>query len=129
MSKLPHFFAVDLGATSGRTILGTLQNNRLDLKELTRFQNKIICIHDIITENASIDTNCIKEIFNKSLEYLRIYSFEVISWNDYVFRDYTPQYIFDPIVIKYIFFDNRINSSLYEKNIFNRKLTPTIIWD
>jgi len=46
MSKLPHFFAVDLGATSGRTILGSLQNNRLDLNELTRFQNKIICIHD-----------------------------------------------------------------------------------
>ena len=37
-----HFFAVDLGATSGRTILGTLSNEGLALRELTRFPNHII---------------------------------------------------------------------------------------
>ena len=37
-----YFFAFDLGATSGRSILGTLQNGRLTLKELTRFPNKIL---------------------------------------------------------------------------------------
>lgn len=36
------FFAVDLGATSGRTILGTLSDGNLDLRELTRFPNNII---------------------------------------------------------------------------------------
>lgn len=36
------FFAVDLGATSGRTILGTLSEGKLDLRELTRFPNNII---------------------------------------------------------------------------------------
>jgi rhamnulokinase len=41
-----HFLAFDLGATSGRSILGTLQDGRLALKELTRFPNKIIRIHD-----------------------------------------------------------------------------------
>ncbi|MBK5719601.1 rhamnulokinase [Dysgonomonas sp. Marseille-P4677] len=41
-----HFFAFDLGATSGRSILATLSNNKLELKELTRFPNKIIRIHD-----------------------------------------------------------------------------------
>ena len=37
-----HFFAVDLGATSGRTILGTLVNGRLEQEELTRFPNNLI---------------------------------------------------------------------------------------
>ena len=37
-----HFFAVDLGATSGRTILGTLTNGRLEQEELTRFPNHLI---------------------------------------------------------------------------------------
>jgi len=38
------FLAFDLGATSGRTILGTLENGKLQIKELTRFPNQIIQI-------------------------------------------------------------------------------------
>lgn len=37
-----HFVAFDLGATSGRTILGTLRDGELALKELTRFPNTIL---------------------------------------------------------------------------------------
>ncbi len=37
-----HFLAVDLGATSGRTIIGTLKNGKINLEELTRFDNAII---------------------------------------------------------------------------------------
>ncbi len=37
-----NFFAVDLGATSGRTILGILGDGKMELKELTRFPNHII---------------------------------------------------------------------------------------
>lgn len=37
-----YFFAVDLGATSGRTILGILGDGKMELKELTRFPNHII---------------------------------------------------------------------------------------
>ena len=39
-----HFFAVDLGATSGRTIVGTLSDDGLTLREITRFQNPIITL-------------------------------------------------------------------------------------
>lgn len=46
MKNIHHFFAFDLGATSGRSILATIQNDKLELKELTRFPNKIIRIHD-----------------------------------------------------------------------------------
>lgn len=37
-----HFFSVDLGATSGRTILGSLGEGKMELRELTRFPNHII---------------------------------------------------------------------------------------
>lgn len=36
------FFAVDLGATSGRTIIGTLADGKFVLEELTRFDNTLI---------------------------------------------------------------------------------------
>ena len=32
-----NFFAVDLGATSGRTILGSIVDGKLEQRELTRF--------------------------------------------------------------------------------------------
>ena len=37
-----NFFAVDLGATSGRTILGSIVDGKLEQRELTRFPNHII---------------------------------------------------------------------------------------
>ena len=42
MENKKYFFAVDLGATSGRTIIGTLEEGRFDLEELTRFDNNLI---------------------------------------------------------------------------------------
>lgn len=39
-----NLFAFDLGATSGRSILGTISDGRLTIRELTRFPNKIIRI-------------------------------------------------------------------------------------
>ena len=46
MEQKKYFFAVDLGATSGRTIIGTIQSSapdtRFDLEEVTRFPNNLI---------------------------------------------------------------------------------------
>ena len=36
------YFAVDLGATSGRTIVGTIVDGKVELEELTRFPNNLI---------------------------------------------------------------------------------------
>ena len=41
-----HFVAFDLGATSGRTILGSLCDGELTLKELTRFPNAVLRLGD-----------------------------------------------------------------------------------
>ncbi len=37
-----YFLAFDLGATSGRSILASIENGKLEMKELTRFPNQII---------------------------------------------------------------------------------------
>ncbi len=84
---IPHFFAVDLGATSGRTILGTLQNNRLELKELSRFQNKILCVHDKFYWNIySLFEEIKKGLLTASQQGIHIDSMGIDTWGvDFVF--------------------------------------------
>ena len=41
-TEIMNFFAVDLGATSGRTLLGILTENGLEQREITRFPNHLI---------------------------------------------------------------------------------------
>ena len=42
MDHKTYFFAVDLGATSGRTIIGHIENGAFSLEEVTRFPNNLI---------------------------------------------------------------------------------------
>ena len=42
MDNKKYYFAVDLGATSGRTIIGSLSEGKFCLEELTRFDNNLI---------------------------------------------------------------------------------------
>ena len=43
--KSYNFLAFDLGATSGRSVIGTLQNVKIEIRELTRFPNGIMELH------------------------------------------------------------------------------------
>ena len=45
MDKKHYFLAFDLGATSGRSILGMYENGIITIKELTRFPNKILSVN------------------------------------------------------------------------------------
>ena len=42
MNQKKYFFAVDLGATSGRTIIGSICEGQFHLEEVTRFPNNLI---------------------------------------------------------------------------------------
>ena len=42
MENKKYFFAVDLGATSGRTIIGNIADGKFELEEVTRFPNNLI---------------------------------------------------------------------------------------
>ena len=39
------FLAFDLGAPSGRSILGTVAHGKVEIKELTRFPNAVTELH------------------------------------------------------------------------------------
>ena len=43
--KQYQFLAFDLGATSGRSVIGTLCNGKVEIRELTRFPNGIVELH------------------------------------------------------------------------------------
>ena len=76
-----NFFAVDLGATSGRTILGTLEDGRLTQRELTRFPNPIIqvcghCHWDILALYREI----IEGLKLVAQEGIKIQSIGIDTW-------------------------------------------------
>ena len=78
MNKIgkPYFFAVDLGATSGRTIVGHLDEGQIKLEEVTRFPNNLIeqgghyywDIHALYFEMI----RGLKEVANRSLNITSI---------------------------------------------------------
>src|SRR5579864_8875284 len=45
---MSHYLAFDLGAESGRAILGTLESGRLTLEELHRFPNTPVRVHSAL---------------------------------------------------------------------------------
>lgn len=63
--ELRHYLAVDLGATSGRTMVATFDGNNVTLRELTRFANPMIPIAGYIHWN-------IAELYNQILAALKL---------------------------------------------------------
>lgn len=43
--KIYNFLAFDLGATSGRSVVGTLRDGKIEIRELTRFPNSFVELH------------------------------------------------------------------------------------
>ena len=43
--KIYNFLAFDLGATSGRSVVGTMRDGKLETRELTRFPNSMVELH------------------------------------------------------------------------------------
>ena len=41
-NQTKQYLAIDLGASSGRSIVGIIKDDRLELREITRFQNPMI---------------------------------------------------------------------------------------
>ncbi len=75
------FLAFDLGATSGRTILGTLENGKLQIKELTRFPNQIIQIGNHYCWNIySLFENLKKGLIAANKEDASITSIGIDTW-------------------------------------------------
>lgn len=82
-----HFIAIDLGATSGRTILGSIGDGTMEFKELLRFPNKIIRLGDHFYWNIFSLFESIKEGLKVAAkENLPISSIGIDTWGvDFAF--------------------------------------------
>lgn len=76
-----NFFAVDIGASSGRTIIGTLDNGILKIEELTRFANPLIEINGHFYWNIlSLYESIIEGLKKTVQEGIKISAIGIDTW-------------------------------------------------
>lgn len=76
-----NFFAVDLGATSGRTLLGILTENGLEQREITRFPNNLIqCNGHFFWDIYALYNEIIKGLQKVAEEGIEIQSIGIDTW-------------------------------------------------
>ncbi len=106
-----HFLAFDLGASSGRAILGTLVNGKLELTEIHRFKNQMIRIHGSYYWNIYSLFNELKTGLKKCISEYNIQpdSIGIDSWGvDYSLVSESGQLIGLPFAYR----DHRTNSAM-----------------
>jgi len=84
-----HYLACDLGADSGRLMLGTLDNGKITLEELHRFPNGPVKVSSALHWNIDGLFNELKAGLKKAAaRQLPIVSISTDSWGvDYVLYD------------------------------------------
>ena len=82
-----HFLAFDIGATSGRSIIGTIENGQLQIKELTRFPNQVIQIHGKFYWNIyALYSALVEGLHAASKEQIKIDAIGIDTWGvDFVY--------------------------------------------
>jgi len=130
------FLAFDLGASSGRGILGTIENNKLDLKEIHRFQNSPIKVEGSLYWDIHSIFNELKTGLKKALdESSEISGIAIDTWGvDYVllkkdghfarlpynYRDSRTDGILDS------FFTEKIEKEIYSKTGIQKMFFNTL---
>ena len=121
MNQKTYYFAVDLGATSGRTIIGTIIDGRFELEEVTRFPNNLIeqgghFYWDIYALYLEIIRG-LKEVAQRGLE---ITSIGIDTWGvDFVFIGEDNAILRNPRAYRDPITFGAMND--YLKNYFSRK--------
>ena len=125
MRNNKYFFAVDLGATSGRTIIGDISGGKFNLEEVTRFPNNLIeqgghfywDIHALYLEII----RGLREVARRGLD---ITSIGIDTWGvDFVFIGSdgailrNPRAYRDPITVDAM--DYYLNNVVSRKDVYN----------
>ena len=75
------FLAIDMGASSGRAILGNIENNRLELKEINRFANPIVEINGrLYWDLLHLYSEIIKSLQHVKSEGIELISLGIDTW-------------------------------------------------
>lgn len=82
-----HYFAVDLGATSGRTILASFDGTRVEMKEVTRFANPMIPLGGhLYWDIAGLYNEILRGLREVAASGIRIESIGIDTWGcDFAF--------------------------------------------
>lgn len=90
-----NFLAVDIGASSGRTILGTLDNGVLKIEELTRFENPLVEVNGHFYWNIlSLYESIIVGLKKVAQEGIKISSIGIDTWGvDFIAIDKNKEII------------------------------------
>ena len=84
---MKHYFAVDLGATSGRTILATFDEDRIRMKEVSRFANPMIPLGGhLYWDVAGLYNEILKGLKTVADQKIQIESIGIDTWGcDFAF--------------------------------------------
>lgn len=110
MNNKTVYLAFDLGASNGRAILGTLENNKLKLEEIHRFENYLIEDDGNLKWDLSKIWSQLQLGLKKALDtHPEIKSLSVTSWA----VDYVPVNANgDPVRNAYCYRDKRVNGMM-----------------
>lgn len=94
-----HFLSIDLGATSGRTVLATFDGQRIDMREFTRFDNPQLPLTGHIVWNLPhLYNEILRALRQVKAEGLTIQSIGIDTWGcDFAFFDSQGQLLALPL--------------------------------
>ena len=86
---MKYYLGIDIGASSGRAIIGYIKDNKLELDEVYRFPNSVIMDNNHLIWDINNIFNEVKNGIRKALEkYPHIESMSIDTWGvDYVLMD------------------------------------------
>jgi rhamnulokinase len=93
-----YYLAIDLGAESGRIMLGTLQSGRLTLEEIHRFPNRVVTVGDHLNwDLPHLDREIFSGLEKAAQRGLPIAGISTDSWGvDYILLDAAGKKIAEP---------------------------------
>lgn len=125
MATTKYFFAVDLGATSGRTIIGSLGGGQLALEELTRFGNQLIEANGhYYWDIFALYWEIIKGLRLASERHIPIQSIGIDTWGcDFVFMADDGQILANPMAYR------DPHTACTMDTYFNKELPKQTVYD
>ena len=93
-----HFLAVDLGATSGRTVIATFDGQRVDMREFTRFENpQLPLAGHIFWDLPHLYNEILRALRQVKAEGIELQSIGIDTWGcDFAFFDKSGQLLSIP---------------------------------